>query len=74
MRDTDAIGKYFLVTQIEKLDNVHNKVNQICEKLKNQQPLCAQESFTTFEHHPFIKNKISIKNKTHNLIQHYLQD
>ena len=73
MKDTDTLGKYLLIIQAEKEENICNKVHQICENLKVDQPLYAQDFYATFGYYSFLNDKIRTKNNTHNLAQRYLK-
>ena len=73
-KNTTDEGKYLLIIQADKENNLRNKVHQMCEDLKVDHPELVQECSETFGYYPFVNDRITTENNIHNLAQRYLRN
>ena len=67
--NTTDMGKYLLIIQADQEDNIRNKVHKMCVDLKVDHPQLVQECSETFGFYPFVNDRITTENNTHNLAQ-----
>ena len=68
------MGKYLLIIQEDKENDIRNKVHKMCEDLKVDHPQLVQDCSITFGYYPFVNDRITTENNTHNLAQWYLKN